>query len=122
MNDKKYTNEQILEIIDSAAEKTMKEVHFEDMDHRHDSGMLMKEEHVSEIIDKATDEIMKKEQIELLNNEIKKRFFRIKSINKENFNMFEFAVQCHKLVKDYKQLAKLNKWTEIEALFKEDKL
>ena len=45
------------------------------------------------------------------------RFARLKKISKDNFNMFEVAMLCHKLAADYRKLARLNSWKEIEAMF-----
>jgi len=74
---------------------------------------------VTKIIESSTEEKIRKEQSELLTEDIKKRYFRIKKISKDNFNMLEVALQCHKIASDYKRLARLNEWTEIEALFEE---
>jgi hypothetical protein len=115
-----YTADDILAILDAAAEKKLREQ--ENMKFEDDfSSEEDKEEaeSLSKIIDSASDDILKKEQTDILTNEIKKRFLRIKHIGKENFNMFEIAMQCHRLVQDYRKLARLNRWFEIERLFHE---
>lgn len=77
------------------------------------------EDKALKVIEGSTEDILKKEQGEIIANEIKKRFLKIKSIRKENFNMFEVAILCHRVVEDYKKLAKLNHWEEIEGMFKD---
>ncbi|MCB1192369.1 MAG: hypothetical protein KDK90_18125 [Leptospiraceae bacterium] len=114
-NSTKLTPEQIIQIIDKAAEETMN-------DEKMLEGIIspkknkQESEKVSQIIDNATQEILKKEQADYLISEIKNRFLKIKGIQKENFNMFEVVLHCHKLVNEYKKLARLNSWSEIEAL------
>lgn len=115
----KLTPEQIIQIIDKAAEDNMKD---EKMLENVISPKKNKQqsEKVSEIIDSATQEILKKEQADYLISEIKNRFIKIKAIQKENFNMFEVVLHCHRLVSDYKKLARLNNWSEIESLLADE--
>ena len=114
------TSEDIMQIIDNASERVMADT--PEIDLSEDAEILggYKKEKVAKIIEGATEKYVKKEQkgqAEEVTEEIKKRFARLKKVSKENFNMFEVAMLCHKLAKDYKTLARLNGWKEIEAMF-----
>jgi len=75
------------------------------------------ENEIAKLLDSTSNEIVRREEVDYLANQIKNRFTKIKAISKENFNMFEVAMQCHRLVNDYRQLAKEKGWKEIEAMF-----
>ena len=75
------------------------------------------ENEISKLLDSTSNEIVRREEVDYLANQIKNRFTKIKAISKDNFNMFEVAMQCHRLVNDYRQLAKEKGWKEIEAMF-----
>ncbi|MDX1961485.1 MAG: hypothetical protein SFU98_23150, partial [Leptospiraceae bacterium] len=113
----------IVQIIDGASERTMNEAPPE-IDLTEDaeiaSNNSIRSKQAAKIIDSSTEQLVQKqqkEQSDLLSEEIRKRFATLKKVNKENFNMFEVAITCHKLANDYKKLAKLNHWKEIEAMF-----
>ncbi len=118
------TTEEISRIIENAATKVLNNVPSEepDIDLAEDSVIIserQKKEEVARMIDSSTQEKLRKEESELLMEDIKKRFAKLKKISKDNFNMLEIALSCHKIANDYKKLAHLNQWTEIEALFEE---
>lgn len=114
----------IIENINKAASKILNNF-FEDepeIDLAEDAVIVSekhKKEEVAKMIDSSTQEKLRKEESELLIEDIKKRFAKLKKISKDNFNMLEVALSCHKIANNYKKLARLNKWTEIESLFEE---
>lgn len=118
------TTNEITKILDNAATKVLNESFTDepDIDLAEDTTIIserQKKEEVAKMIDSSTEEKLRKEQSEFLMDDIKKRFAKLKKISKDNFNMLEIALSCHKIANDYKKLAKLNNWTEIEALFEE---
>ncbi len=111
-----YTTERIIEIINGASDKNLEKT----LEQKKYSGLdtaTFSESEITKLINATSDEILKGEQSELLQERIKKRFLKLKSISKENFNMFEVAMQCKKLVDEYKALAKEKGWKEIERMF-----
>lgn len=111
-----YTPEKIIEIINSAADASLEQSLASKAEGKKEKfGFTEKE--ITKILDHTSNEIVRREQVDFLANQIKKRFTKIKSISKENFNMFEVAMQCHRLVNDYRQLAREKGWKEIEAMF-----
>jgi hypothetical protein len=118
------STDELASILDNASQKLMNDSLMEEpeINLAEDSEIVSgdyKKEKVTRIIENSTEEKIRKEQSEMLTEEIKKRFARLKKISKDNFNMLEVALLCHKLSSDYKRLAKLNRWTEIETLFEE---
>ncbi|MCB1160833.1 MAG: hypothetical protein H7A25_13390 [Leptospiraceae bacterium] len=117
-SDEEFNPDMVLELIDIAAERALKGSHhnqefIEQKDQDEHFGL----EEASQIINRASDEILSGNQIDELSNRIFQRFEKIKEMDEDNYNAFELAMLCQKLAKDYKQLAHLKKWTEIEALF-----
>lgn len=118
------TTEEISKIIDDAATKVLKNSFEEEpeIDLAEDSVIIserQKKEEIAKMIDSSTQEKVRKEESELLMEDIRRRFAKLKKISKDNFNMLEVALSCHKIANDYKKLARLNEWTEIESLFEE---
>jgi hypothetical protein len=116
-----FDPKKVLELIDIAAYRAM---NAQRTDYRSDETQTMEEDkkysNASKIIDRAADEILIKQQSDYIKKDIEKRFHKIKNLSDDNFNMFELVLQCHKLVCEYKKLAKLNDWNEIEILLSED--
>ena len=111
-----YTPEKIIEIINSAADASLEASQASKSSVRKETSGFS-EKDIAKILDSTSNEIVRREQVDYLANQIKNRFTKIKAISKENFNMFEVAMQCHRLVNDYRQLAKEKGWKEIEAMF-----
>lgn len=111
-----YTPEKIIEIINSAADASLEASQASKAEGKK-SKLAFSEKEISKIIDSTSNEIVRREEVDYLANQIKKRFTKIKAISKDNFNMFEVAMQCHRLVNDYRQLAREKGWKEIEAMF-----
>ncbi|HMV78049.1 MAG TPA: hypothetical protein PL048_01350 [Leptospiraceae bacterium] len=115
------SNEDIMKIIDNASEKSMdEEPEINLTEDARITKSAYKDDMVKKIIEGSTEEFVakqQKEQADILSDEIKMRFARLKKISKDNFNMFEVAMLCHKLAADYRKLARLNSWKEIEAMF-----
>lgn len=116
LSQESYTTERIIEIINGATDKNLEKT-LEQKKYSGADTASFSESEISKLIDATSDEILKTEQSDFLQERIKKRFLKLKSISKENFNMFEVAMQCKKLVEDYKQLAKEKGWKEIEKMF-----
>ncbi|MBP7283653.1 MAG: hypothetical protein KBA66_18850 [Leptospiraceae bacterium] len=111
-----YTPEKIIEIINSAADASL-EASLASKAEQKKARQGFSEKEISKILDSTSNEIVRREEVDYLATQIKNRFAKIKSISKENFNMFEVAMQCHRLVNDYRQLAREKGWKEIEAMF-----
>lgn len=111
-----YTTERIIEIINGATDKNLEKT-LEQKKYSGSDTASFSESDITKLINATSDEILKSEQSDILQERIKKRFLKLKSISKENFNMFEVAMQCKKLVEDYKALAKEKGWKEIEKMF-----
>jgi hypothetical protein len=111
-----FTTEKIIEIINGAADKSLEKTQSYRAVSPEDTASFS-EADIEKLLNETSDEIVRKEQVDYLSEQIKKRFLKIKSVSKENFNMFEVAMQCQKLVTDYKQLAKEKGWREIEQMF-----
>ncbi|MEM7180427.1 MAG: hypothetical protein AAF518_05915 [Spirochaetota bacterium] len=107
-----FDPDKVLELIDIAAERALKGSR-DTIDFPLPDEAGFPENDASELIDKTSEEILEKEQAEYLQSEVMRRFERIKKMDEDDFNMFEFAVQCHKIVQEYKRLAKLKDWSEI---------
>ena len=121
LNQEDFDPKKVLELIDIAANRAL---NAQRTDYQSDERKTLEEEkkysNASKIIDRAADEILIKQQSDYIKKEIEKRFHKIKNLSDDNFNMFELVLQCHKLVCEYKKLAKLNDWNEIEILLSED--
>lgn len=111
-----YTPEKIIEIINNAANASL-EASQASKTEDNKSRVTFSEKEITKILDSSSDEIVRREEVDYLAGQIKKRFTKIKAISKDNFNMFEVAMQCHRLVNDYRQLAREKGWKEIEAMF-----
>jgi hypothetical protein len=115
------STEDIAKIIDRTSDEVLQKTLSEPMNIHLAGGSDVasgyKKEKITQIIESSTEEKIRKEQSDILTEEIKKRFARLKKISKENYNMLEVALLCHKLSNDYKRLAKINQWSEIETLF-----
>ena len=111
-----YTPEKIIEIINSAADASLEASQASKSSVRKETSGFS-EKDIAKILDSTSNEIVRREQVDYLANQIKNRFTKIKAISKDNFNMFEVAMQCHRLVNDYRQLAREKGWKEIEAMF-----
>jgi hypothetical protein len=116
------TSDDIMQIIDGASERTMSEIPEINLseDAVIDSENSIRTKEATKIIQNSTNQLVQKqhkEQSDLLAEDIRRRFTTLKKMNKDNFNMFEVAITCNKLSKDYQKLAKLNGWKEIESLF-----
>ena len=97
-----YTPEKIIEIINSAADASL-EASLASKAEQKKARQGFSEKEISKILDSTSNEIVRREEVDYLATQIKNRFAKIKSISKENFNMFEVAMQCHRLVNDYRQ-------------------
>ncbi|HMV44292.1 MAG TPA: hypothetical protein PK079_02185 [Leptospiraceae bacterium] len=112
-----YTPEKIIEIINSAAHASLEQTKASKAERSKVPATGFTEKEISKLLENTANEIVRKEEVDYLANRIKNRFAKIKAISKENFNMFEVAMQCHRLVNDYRALAKQKGWKEIEAMF-----
>lgn len=108
-----FDPDKVLELIDIAAERALKGSGRDNFEIPMPDEEGFPEHDATELIDKASDELLEKEQAEYLQSEVMRRFERIKKMDEDDFNMFEFAIQCHKIVQEYKRLAKLKDWSEI---------
>ena len=111
-----YTPEKIIEIINSAANASLEASQASKAEAKKVKEGFSENE-IAKLLDSTSNEIVRREEVDYLANQIKNRFTKIKAISKDNFNMFEVAMQCHRLVNDYRQLAKEKGWKEIEAMF-----
>lgn len=112
-----YTPEKIIEIINNAASASLAETKATKSEKNKIPTTGFTEKEITKLLENTANEIVRKEEVDYLANRIKNRFSKIKAISKENFNMFEVAMQCHRLVNDYRQLARQKGWKEIEAMF-----
>jgi hypothetical protein len=110
-----YSTEKIIELINSSTNASIESIQSKKKEAN--TTQIFSEDEITRLINETSDEIIRKEQVDYLSEQVKKRFIKIKSFSKENFNMFEVAMQCHKLVNDYRQLAKEKGWKEIEKMF-----
>ncbi|MEM7184424.1 MAG: hypothetical protein AAF518_26240 [Spirochaetota bacterium] len=115
-----FTQDKILEIIERAAERSMKDnkqFASPDVEEVDFPGKRKEEDRYTALIETVAEETLQQNQINLLNDTIKRRIEKIIRIYNTNYNAFEIALQCDKLVKEYKKVADLNDWSEIKALF-----
>lgn len=115
-----FTQDKILEIIERAAERSIRENagQVNEMEEVDFPGKNIREEDkYTALIETVAEETLQQNQIDLLNDSIKHRIEKIIRIYNTNYNAFEIALQCDKLVKEYKKVAELNDWTEIKSLF-----
>ncbi|MCB1144315.1 MAG: hypothetical protein H7A24_11765 [Leptospiraceae bacterium] len=111
------TNDDLLSIIDNATDRIMDDSDKVELPNdNHFQSIKQKRDEAQKIIEATTEDKLRKEQSEMLSDDIKKRFARLRKISKDNFNMFEVAILCNQISKDYKKLAQLNHWVEIERM------
>lgn len=112
-----FDPQKVLELIDIAADRALNGPKNDiSRDEYRRTEEKKKYSSASKIIEDAADDMLTKQQSDYIKQDIENRFRKLRNMGEDNFNLLEAILQCNKLVQEYKKLAKINEWTEIETL------